>query len=76
MRWFVSRALGQVFDLVVFDADLLTQKLVLAFEPRKILGRDRCDWSALVGPSGRGSSSCFSGAASVATGRDQVCTGR
>src|SRR5579864_43597 len=37
----LPRAFGEVFDLIVLDADLLAQKNVFAFEPLDIRGRDR-----------------------------------
>jgi hypothetical protein len=37
----LARTFGQVFDLVVLDADLLAQKIVLAFEPLDVSGRDQ-----------------------------------
>ena len=37
----LARAFGQVFDLVVLDADLAAQKVVLALQSLDVIGRDR-----------------------------------
>src|SRR5580704_11061146 len=37
----LARPFGEVFDLVVLGADLLAQKIVLAFETVDVSGRDR-----------------------------------
>ena len=58
----------QVFDLVVFDADLPAQKFVLAFEAPDILCRDR---SGSIGSSGRSSEWRSFGASVVAARRER-----